>query len=667
MITTERSVQNSAYGRLGSSTGRRPPASRWRASPFAAAALPSRWPWGWSAPPWVTWLVPAAAALLLYARTLGYAFVWDDMDLVVRNAALQGADWARLLAQDFWRSTGGGTGMWRPWVTLSYRIDGALSGWQPWSFHLVNVLAHAASSALVAILARGRGVPAWAALGAGLVYATAPALSESTAWIAGRTDAFAALATLAALLCARAWRERATFGAAAAMVACTTLALLAKESALVLPALLAADALDVRARGGGSGRGGGNARRDLVPALASLAVVVLWAIAHRTLVAAPSRPADPGALAGVAALVWAHLAWLAPWAPHSPLLDLWRAPSTAVAALAWIAGALVLVGAVLAHRRRFPLLLPIALLFAPLVPVAGASLVEAGVRFAERSLTLPVAGLALAIAELARAPGLVARAAPAVMALWLVLQSVAAWPAIGAWRDEESRIRRIAQVRPQDADAQLGLADLLSTLGREGEAREWIARAEAADPRGAAPLVARASLEFRGGRAAESLAAAEQALARAPDDLAAGMIRVRALVQLARAEEALVAARELEARHAGAPAALGALGVARLANGDAAGAIPPLSEASAHLLDDAGLAWDLGRAAIAVQDVALAREAFERAVVAAPAFYEAWLGVADTRARTGDRAGAEQALVRAAALPGASDGRVELLRARIER
>src|SRR5439155_7140448 len=99
--------------------------------------------------------------------------------------------------------------------------------------------------------------------------------------------------------------------------------------------------------------------------------------------------------------------------------------------------------------------------------------------------------------------------------------------------------------------------------------------------------------------------------------------------------------------------------------GDAAGALAPLRTASARLLDDAGLAWDLGRAAIATGDVGLARTAFERAVVAAPAFYDAWLGVADTRARLGDGIGADQALAQAAALPGASDGRVEALRAHI--
>ena len=123
----------------------------------------------------LVWMAPALAAFVLYARTLRFAFVWDDLDLIVRNAALQGPHWWATLAQDFWQSTGGGTGMWRPLVTLSYRIDGVLSGWQPWAFHLGNVLAHAAATALLAKLALARGAPRPVAIAAGLVYATAPA------------------------------------------------------------------------------------------------------------------------------------------------------------------------------------------------------------------------------------------------------------------------------------------------------------------------------------------------------------------------------------------------------------------------------------------------------------------------------------------------------------
>ena len=606
---------------------------------------------------WV-WALPALAAAALYARTLGYTFVWDDLDLIVRHAALRGPAWPQTLVQDFWIATGGGTGMWRPLVTLSYRVDGVLSGWQPWAFHLGNVLAHAVASALLARLALARGAPRGVSLAAGLVYASAPAMSEAVAWIAGRTDAFAALFTLAALLLARLHRERGSRVLGAGSLACTALALLSKESALVLPLLLAADAID-----GADTRAGRAAWRAAWP---SLVVVAVWAVAHRAVVAGSTRPADPGAAAGVAALVWAHLAWLAPWAPHSPLLDLWQPPGVALAMFAWAGLMAVAALAAWLARRRVALLLPLALLFLPLLPVAGASLLEAGVRFAERALALPIAGLALGFAALAaRVPGPRRALAAAAIAGWAAIQAACALAPIAAWADEESRIRRVTEVRPRDVDAMLGLADLLSTEGRDREALTWIARAEQVAPGSAGPAIARASLAYRSGRMDEALVFSERACALEPASLAGGVIRVRALARLARTSEAVAAGDSLVAAHPGEPATQGALGAARLAAGDAAGAVTPLREASRRLLEDAGLAWDLGRAAIATGDVPLAREAFERAVTSAPESYDAWLGVADTRSRLGDAPGAEEALRRAEALPGASDGRAASLRARI--
>ena len=607
----------------------------------------------------LVWMAPALAAFVLYARTLRFAFVWDDLDLIVRNAALQGPHWWATLAQDFWQSTGGGTGMWRPLVTLSYRIDGVLSGWQPWAFHLGNVLAHAAATALLAKLALARGAPRPVAIAAGLVYATAPAMSESVAWIAGRTDALASLFTLAALVFARTQRARGTRALGIASLASTALALLAKESALVLPLLLAADAID----GTDAPAAARPAWRAAWP---SLVVVAAWALLHRAFVAGSTRPPDPGAAAGMAALVWAPLAWLAPWAPHSPLLDLWQPPALALALFAWAGLIAVAAFAAWLWRRRVMLLLPLALLFLPLVPVAAASLLESGVRFAERSLAIAVAGLALGLAALASRVARPRRVfATAAIAGWAVLQLACALAPIAAWADEESRIRRVAEVRPRDLDALLGLADLLSTEGREEEALAWIARAERVAPMSAGPLVARASIAYRTGRMDDALALSDRALSLEPASLAAGVIRVRALARLGRTGEAVAAGDSLVAAHAGEAAALGALGAARLAAGDAAGAVAPLGEASRRLLDDAGLAWDLGRAAIATGDVPLARAAFERAVTAAPEAYDAWLGVADTRSRLGDPAGAYAALRRAESLPGASDGRAAALRTRI--
>jgi len=606
-----------------------------------------------------TWalLIPACAALLLYARTIGFAFVWDDLDLVVRNTALHENGWAQLLWRDFWDSTGGGTGMWRPLVTLSFRLDGVISHWQPWAFHLVNALVHTASAALVARLALARrfGVPA--AMAAGLVFATAPALSESVAWVAGRTDAFLVMATLLGLLAAGRWRETGSRWALAAVGSSAACALLAKETALVLPLVLAADALDAD-----GGRPGG--ARRAAPTWLALAVVVVWAVAHQMAVPSPVHPPASGAAFGMAALVWAHLTWLSPWAPHAPLLPLWSVPAAPVAWAAWLGLALAAALGLMLALRRERVTLPLVLLFAPLLPVAGASLLESGVRFAERSLALPAVGLALAFGVFAARVSVRARVPALVLVLaWVVAQTTAAVPAIGAWRDEESRIRRVVEVRPADTDALLGLADLLSTMGRTREAREWIARA--AGQRGAEADVALASLEYRSGHFPDALAAADRALAAEPANLAAGVIRVRALAHLARAPEAVVAGEALLAAHPTDPAAAGALGAAWLAVGDATRARPLLEDASSRLRDDAGLAWDLGRAAIATGQVALAREAFERVVIALPESYEGWLGVADTRSRLGDSTGAAAALSRAEGMPGASDGRARMLRSRL--
>lgn len=619
----------------------RPPASRRRALPFPAA--------DWAAP-----LAAAVVAVVMYGRSIGFAFIWDDLDLIVRHADLQGPMWAQTLKRDFWSATGGGTGMWRPLVTLSYRIDGVLSGWTPAWFHAVNVLGFALAAGLLARLAQRRGAsPTLAAL-AGACFACAPSQAEAVAWVAGRTDVFVAVGTLLALLGAGEARRGAPRRGLAAAVLGTGVALLAKETAVVVPALLALDAA--------ADASVDRARAALRAAAPALVLVACWAFAHRAFADAPAHAPEPGALLAAPALLWSHLAWLAPWAPHAPLLPVWQAPSAlpiALAAIAALAAGMVMV---LLACRGSVATLPLALLLLPLVPVASAVALEAGTRYAERSLMLSVAGLALGLATFAGAARWRRLAWPALaFAVFVALQASFAWRPIAAWASEESRIRRVVEVRPAELDALLGLADLLSTEGREDEARSWIERAMRQAPDDPGPWRAQAALAFRAGRPTEAVTAAERALALAPDDLAAGVVRVRALVASGRVNEAVVAGEALVAANASEPPALGASGVARLASGDAEGAYQLLTNASSRLLEDAGLAYDLGRAAVATGRIADARGAFERAVTAAPGYYAAWLGVADTRARLGDAAGAEEALQRAAACPGADD-RVERLR-----
>ncbi len=104
----------------------------------------------------------ALAALALYARTVGFGWVYDDqMEIVLNNL---------------------------------------LSGLQPWSYHLVNVLLMGALAAMVVRLGKRWGLSALAAGLGGLIFAFHPVHVEVVAPVYGRKDLLAAFFLLAALL-----------------------------------------------------------------------------------------------------------------------------------------------------------------------------------------------------------------------------------------------------------------------------------------------------------------------------------------------------------------------------------------------------------------------------------------------------------------------------------
>ncbi|MEO5988456.1 MAG: hypothetical protein ABIU54_02740 [Candidatus Eisenbacteria bacterium] len=589
----------------------------------------------------------------MYLPTRAFGFVWDDLELIVGNIFLHEGRWDRLLAADYWVSTGRSSGMWRPLVMASYRLDGVLSGFTPAHFHMVNAMLHALASSLVAVLALELGAGGFVAAAVGLFFATAPAASESVAWISGRTDLLCGLfAFLAVILERRArgggrrWRVAALLAAAAA--------LLAKETALMLPALLLADASTDRSR---SWRQRCN---NLAP---YFVLLVVWGVSHRAF-ADPmlgATDADPRQTFGAAELLFAHLVYLWPLAPHVALLD-WHQPGQVVSAVAWVALAamlvLMVVGIVRGRRWAFPL----ALLILPLVPVCASAFFGQQARFAERMLYLPLAGAALGLGMLASSrPRRSMLGACALVAL-AVAQGSVSLPVIAAWCSDETRIARIASTRPGDLDATLGLADLMGSEGRYVEARELIGRADRANPGRVEIAVALAALALRQGDPTEALAQAEAARTRDPEAAGAALLRLRALGELGRRDEALVGAREAFGQHPQDAQLEAALGHALLWADQPGEALARLSSAAHRSPQDAAIAYDQGVAAARLGRTSEAQAALVRAVTADPGLYDAWLVLAHLRAGAGDIAGAGQAISHAETLPAAADGRARALR-----
>jgi len=190
-----------------------------------------------------------ATVLLLYAPAIQFEYVWDDIALFFESDMLRNG-WASV--GNIFKPILPDTTYFRPAVLATFVLEFARHEADSKVSHGINVALHALNSVLVSALAqallsataarssvRGRdldlgvAVPAFLA---GMLYAVHPALVEGVSWVAGRFDTMCASATFAVLLFAQ--RRDISCSTQAAICALTLLALLCKEMAITLPALV---------------------------------------------------------------------------------------------------------------------------------------------------------------------------------------------------------------------------------------------------------------------------------------------------------------------------------------------------------------------------------------------------------------------------------------------
>ena len=156
---------------------------------------------------WALALLAAVAAFAVFYPTLGNEFLnWDDKALL-----LEIDDWRGFGGRELrWMFSTYHLGHYQPITWLSYGLDYALWGLQPFGFHLTNNLLHAANTVLVYFLAlallrrvfephplsrtqvAAEAVGSWTirlgALLAALLFALHPMRVESVAWATQRRD-----------------------------------------------------------------------------------------------------------------------------------------------------------------------------------------------------------------------------------------------------------------------------------------------------------------------------------------------------------------------------------------------------------------------------------------------------------------------------------------------
>lgn len=187
-------------------------------------------------------LVIAASAILtvsflIYGATLSFQLVWDDrlvMDALrppVGKSPLLHAVSIPMLPD---------TEYYRPMVMLSLKADEYISRAIPYGFHLTNVVLHGAVSFLVFLFILPFCNSWLAAFLAAVLFAATPLHLESVAFVSGRTDLMAALFILVAAITwqRNRWASPIPLRAVGASAVAYLFAILSKETALLLPAVL---------------------------------------------------------------------------------------------------------------------------------------------------------------------------------------------------------------------------------------------------------------------------------------------------------------------------------------------------------------------------------------------------------------------------------------------
>ncbi len=482
----------------------------------------------------------AAAALALYANALGNPFISDDERVIATNPTIvrpSAAGLRKLWTTDYWEGIdpdGRVTrltvdrNLYRPVTILSFWLNARIAGVRPWSFRVVNVLLHAASAWLVALLG-ARWFGRRAAVVAALAVLLHPVATDVVNRIVGRADilvllGIAGVLAIQSIAAERGWTWALT-GAAAAF---TAVAIGAKESGLVVVPLAFVSAWLAPA-------GRRPLRFHARPVLAIAVPLVAYTIGRSLTVDWPRYDVDriwdllgnplwstgiAARLPAVGALAWTYVRLLvAPW----PLFAFYvpgRLPSWSDAEV-WLGFAILLAvtgGAALLLRRRHLLALAAVwwlasfLVVSQLVTPIGA---YSEVRFAYPMLGALACGLGW-LAERARvAPPALRRPALALGAAVAALAVVAVTIRNRDFRTFAALLEADARRQPNSPAALVRLASAYED-GRVAEAGALYARVTELAPDSAQAWYERGGYEDAQGHAAAARAMYERAVALYP-------------------------------------------------------------------------------------------------------------------------------------------------------
>lgn len=176
----------------------------------------------------------------VYFNSLNNGFVLDDKDLIIENAYIRNPQlFPKIFISNIYRfSAEKQSNYYRPAQILTYALDYSIWKLKPFGYHLTNILLHAINSYLLYLMLIALFASSRLALASSLLYCVCPIHLSAVAYISGRADILAGIFMLASIIKFLKWANYRGKKQYIASIIFFLLALLSRESALLLPFLI---------------------------------------------------------------------------------------------------------------------------------------------------------------------------------------------------------------------------------------------------------------------------------------------------------------------------------------------------------------------------------------------------------------------------------------------
>jgi len=189
---------------------------------------------------WRTTAIIAAMLALLaglpYVQTFGHGFIdFDDHDFVTENAVVRSGLTGEGIS---WALTTFHAGNWLPLTWMSHMLDVSLFGMDAGRHHLVSVVIHALSTALLFLALFRMTGAVWPSAFVAALFGVHPLHVESVAWVAERKDVLSGFFFMLVLLSYERYVRKGGTGHYVLVVLCFSLGLLSKSMLVTVPFVL---------------------------------------------------------------------------------------------------------------------------------------------------------------------------------------------------------------------------------------------------------------------------------------------------------------------------------------------------------------------------------------------------------------------------------------------